>query len=210
MSCQAVCISATDGSAGDEIGQRVAALLGYRLVNEELIARAAKQAGVTPGEVADVERRRSFVRRMLEELAPGAAMAGLAVGGVMPEAVELGPRSEEMRAFVRQAIEDVAAEGETVIVSHAASFALADHDTVVRVLVTAPPAIRNRRLADERDIDEAEAARLIKAGDANRRDYLKRFYDIPAELPTQYDLVLNTDRLTPKQAADLVVQVARA
>src|SRR5258708_29009648 len=127
MRCQAVGISATDGSTGDEVGRLVAGGLGFRLVDEELISRAANHAGVAPHEVADVERRRSFVRRMLEELAPGTVMAGVAFGAVVPQtAADMGPRSDEMRAFIRRAIEDVAAEGETVIVSHAASFALAD------------------------------------------------------------------------------------
>ena len=206
-----MCISATDGSAGDEVGRLVAGGLGYRLVDEELISRAAAQAGVSPHEVADVERRRSFVRRMLEELAPGTVMAGVAFGAVVPQtAAEVGPQKDEMRAFIRRAIEDVAAEGETVIVSHAASFALADRHSVLRVLVTAAPETRNRRIAEEHGLDDEEAARMIKAGDANRRDYLKRFYDVPSELPTQYDVVLNTDRLTPEQAADLIVRVAQS
>lgn len=209
MRCQAVCISATDGSRGDEVGRLVAGGLGFRLVDEELISRAANHAGVTPNEVADVERRQSFVRRMLEELAPGTVMAGVAFGAVVPEMADMGTRSDEMRVFIRRAIEDVAAEGKTVIVSHAASFALADRQSVLRVLVTAAPETRNRRLAEERGIDDAEAARLVKSGDANRRDYLKRFYDVPAELPTQYDVVLNTDRLTPEQAAELIVRIAQ-
>jgi hypothetical protein len=210
VNCQAVCISSTDGSAGDEVGRLVAGGLGFRLVNEELISRAASRAGVAPHELADIERRRSFVRRMLEELAPGTVMAGVAFGAVVPTEVDMGARGDEMRAFIRRAIEDVAAEGDAVIVSHAASFALADRDGVLRVLVTAPPATRHRRVADQHGVDHEEAERLVKSGDANRRDYLKRFYDVPSELPTQYDLVLNTDRLTPEQAADLVVRVAQS
>ena len=38
-----------------------------------------------------------------------------------------------------------------------------------------------------------------------RRDYLKRFYELDEELPTHYDLVVNTDVLTLEQAAGLVV-----
>ena len=39
-------------------------------------------------------------------------------------------------------------------------------------------------------------------------DYMKRFYDIDAGVPTQYDLVVNTDVLSVEQAARLVVQAA--
>jgi cytidylate kinase len=44
----------------------------------------------------------------------------------------------------------------------------------------------------------------VKDSDAGRRDYLRRFYGIDEELPTHYDLVVNTDVLTVEQAADLV------
>ena len=48
----------------------------------------------------------------------------------------------------------------------------------------------------------------MKDSDAGRRDYLKRFYEIDEELPTHYDLVVNTDVLTVEQAADLVSRAA--
>jgi cytidylate kinase len=45
-------------------------------------------------------------------------------------------------------------------------------------------------------------------GDSNRAAYLKRFYGIVQESPADYDLVLNTDRLGPEGAVQLVVQAA--
>jgi cytidylate kinase len=81
---------------------------------------------------------------------------------------------------------------------------------VLRVLITASPETRARRVAEARDIDEAEATKVVAQGDANRADYLKRFYRAPAELPTHYDLVINTDRVTPEDAASLVLSAARS
>jgi cytidylate kinase len=57
-------------------------------------------------------------------------------------------------------------------------------------------------------LDQALAARVVKDSDAGRRDYLRRFYDVDEELPTQYDLVVNTDVLSLEQAADLVAKAA--
>jgi len=48
----------------------------------------------------------------------------------------------------------------------------------------------------------------VKDSDAGRRDYLRRFYDVGEELPTHYDLVVNTDVLSVEQAAELVSQAA--
>ena len=44
--------------------------------------------------------------------------------------------------------------------------------------------------------------------DAARADYLRRFHGLSAELPTHYDLVVNTDALSIDQAAELVAQAA--
>ena len=66
-----VCVSHTTGSDGDEVGKRVAERLGYLYVDEELVARAAAQGGLEPRDIADEERRKSFVTRCLETMAEG-------------------------------------------------------------------------------------------------------------------------------------------
>ena len=50
----------------------------------------------------------------------------------------------------------------------------------------------------------------MKSSDVARRDYLRRFYDIGDELPTHYDLVVNTDVLTVEKAAGLVSHLVSA
>jgi len=75
--------------------------------------------------------------------------------------------------------------------------------------VTASPETRAQRLSESRGIEPKEAGRSIKESDAARADYLRRFYGVDAELPTHYDLVVNTDVLSIAQAAELVAQAAR-
>jgi cytidylate kinase len=156
-----------------------------------------------------VERRKSFVARLIEDHGPTTSAAAVAMGGIAIPLEDGPPPTDELRSFIRAAIEDIAAEGDVVIVAHAASHALADGAATLRVLVTASPATRQGRLAQARGIEDGEAGRLLRKVDANRADYLKRFYGVGEELPTHYDLVLSTDRLTPEQAADIVVHAAR-
>lgn len=78
------------------------------------------------------------------------------------------------------------------------------------MLVTASPETRARRIAEARGLDESEAAKVVKDEDAARADYLKRFYKLDRELPTHYDLVVNTDVLGPDRASELVVSLAGA
>jgi cytidylate kinase len=95
-----------------------------------------------------------------------------------------------------------------VIVAHGASHVVPRGPGALRVLVTASPTTRASRVAKAKGLDDALAMREIKRADAARRDYLRRFYDIDEELPTQYDLVVNTDFLSVDQASRLVVQAA--
>ena len=81
-------------------------------------------------------------------------------------------------------------------------------DEALRVLVTATPSTRAHRLAAAEALEQAKAARAVKDSDAGRRDYLKRFYEIDEELPTHYDLIVNTDVLSVERAADLVSRAA--
>ena len=46
--------------------------------------------------------------------------------------------------------------------------------------------------------------------DAARADYLERFYGVEPELPTHYDLVVNTDVLTVEQAAAAIALLAES
>ena len=76
------------------------------------------------------------------------------------------------------------------------------------MLVTASPSTRALRVSKEAGVDITKAERTVKAADAARRDYLKRFYNVTEELPTQYDLVINTDLISLERAAAFVAAAA--
>jgi CMP/dCMP kinase len=202
VSYRVVCISSKDGARATEAAPLIAKTLGFRLIDEEIVTHAAVEAGVDQEVVADVERRKSALVRLLEGLAPAAAAGPV----IPPEAVGYGqPASDELRGLIRTVIEDTASKGDAVLVSHAASLALSDRDDVLRVLITASLPTRRQRVAASLQVDDKEAARLIKRSDSGRADYIKRFYGVGAEQPTHYDLVLNTDRIGPDAAARLVI-----
>lgn len=185
----------------------MASSLDFRLIDEEIVTRAAAEAGVDHSVVADAEKRKSLLSKLLES----AGTAGLAVGYGVPGADLVsfgGAASDELRGIIRSAIEDTAAAGSAVIVSHAASLALSGRGDVLRILITAPTRTREQRLAAALGVEEKEAAQIIKRSDAGRADYIKRFYGVGAEEPIHYDLVINTDKLTPEAAASLIVQAA--
>jgi cytidylate kinase len=206
MAHSVVCISHATGAGGNEVGRLVAERLGFQYVDEELVSRAALRGEVDASDIADEERRKSWLRRVLDELAAGGGEAWTM--GLGPYVPAEGTTSDELRGYIRQAIEETAEQGNAVIVAHAASYALADREDVLRVLVTASPETRAGRVAEVEGLEKSRAERAIKDEDAARADYLKRFHEVGEELPTQYDLVLNTDRLSTEQAATLVSEAA--
>jgi uncharacterized protein len=204
-----VCISYATGSGGGEVGRLVAEQLGYRYVDEDIVAQAAVIGGVDLDMLADEERRKSWLARVLDELARGATGEAWAMLGHIAPA-ETGETSDQLRGFIRDAIEETASEGKAVIVAHAASHAIGARTDVLRVLVTASPDTRAGRLRRTEQLDERAASRAVKDADAARADYLRRFHEVERELPTQYDLVLNTDQLSVEEAAELVEAAASA
>jgi cytidylate kinase len=198
-----VAISPTDGSGGEQLGPVVARELEFQLVDEGIVAEAAREAGVDAEVIADVERRKSLVARLLRGLAEAGPAGAAGVHGYPPAIHEMGPDREALRGLIRSALWETAERGKAVIVAHGASLGLATRTDVLRVLITASPETRARRLGG------AQAAQRIAQGDANRADYLKRFYGISSELPTQYDLVINTDRVELDDAAAVILSAAR-
>jgi cytidylate kinase len=134
-------------------------------------------------------------------------MMDTSVAMLTPEAITM--RSDHVRAVIVEAIREVAERGRVVIVSHAASIPLAGRRDVLRVLVTASEETRAQRAARDGLSSPADSARFVRDNDAGRADYFQRFYGIERELPTHYDLVINTDALTAEEAADVIVAAAR-
>lgn len=203
-----VTISHATGAGGDNIGRSVAKGLGFRYVDEEIIQLAAERHGLDAELVADAERRKSLLERIVNDVAAAPMMDASGGMGIMlpPDAFVT---REELRALIVEAIKATAERGQVVIVSHAAGIPLAGRPDLLRVLITASFEPRAQRVAEATRSKKADAEKRLKESDAGRADYFLRFYRIERELPTHYDLVINTDALKAEEAADIVIAAAQ-
>jgi cytidylate kinase len=80
----------------------------------------------------------------------------------------------------------------------------------VRVHVTASPETRTDRLRAGKLLDPDGAARAVAESDRGRHRRLRRFFDIDHELPTHYDLVVDTDTLRVEHVVAAIAAVAGA
>jgi cytidylate kinase len=206
MNSHVICISRSLGAGGEEIGRAAAKELGYRYADEEIIIKAAEKAGVAPETVEQVEHTPGLFVRILEAMArtppDPEGWAGAAVAPSVDRSIYQG--------LIERVIRETGNKGNVVIVAHGASVPLSAVSGVLRVLVTASPEVRAERLAREANLDGVRAKVAIKESDRQRREYLRRFYSVGSELPTHYDLVVNTDVLTVPLATRLIVIAARA
>jgi cytidylate kinase len=199
MGKSVICISHATGAGGEEVARLVAKRLRLRYLDEELVGRAAALGSVSPEALLDAERRKPALAALFGHL----RTAALSSEGEPP----VGDQSELHRALIRNTIHATADEGNAVIVSHGASITLGPRSDILRVLVTASPETRTARVA-EGGADLRTARQLIRKSDAGRAVYLKSFHGVSRERPTHYDVVVNTDNITPEEAAEFVIGAA--
>ena len=200
MECNVISISRALAAGGDEISRSVAEKMGFRFVDDEILARAAHKAGVSPDTIAKVEQSPSLVDRILKHL--GSMPVEVGHGAYVP--LVLGT-SESYESLITQVIREVALAGKVVIHAHGGSIALRDPPGTFRVLITGSPEVRAARLAHRAGMESGKARKDIDKSDRERQDFLDRFYGVQHELPTHYDLVVNTDRIAADAAAALIV-----
>ena len=167
---------ADDGRGGEPIGQLLAARLGFRYVDDEVIAVAADRAGLDPSVLAAAERHKGVLARLIDALVAAPAPSKGYIGGAAQDGYygdDVSPPTavpaESLRRFIQEAIVEIARRGQVVIVAHAASFALAGKAEVLRVHIMASHRTRLTRLwLPNKLVSEEEYAKAIAESDHQR------------------------------------------
>jgi hypothetical protein len=209
-----ICLARALGALGEETGHAVAERLGYQYIDDEIIDQAAERAGVSRETMAKAERPPGLLSRIVEGLALSgtneATMAYFAgTSSYVPVHREWDPTAElSYEQLIQQVIIEIANREKAVIMAHGAAICLRGRDDVLRAFVTASPEVPAQRVQEGGGQAEKAGAKAVAASDRARRDYLWRFYAVRQESPLDYDVVLNTDNLTPAAAASIIVAAA--
>jgi cytidylate kinase len=205
MAANVVTFSVQLGSDGFAIAQTVAEKLGYRYLDNEVIAQAAAMAGVSPETVAAAERWPTFVERMLERL----ALTTVVSEGVLPtppaNPATMMLTSADYRQLIEQVVESLAENGHCVIVGHAGQAILRNTPHVFKVLVHGTRQRRAERLAGEQGIEVKDALNQVKDSDRQREDFFKHVYNLEWLDSSTYDMTINTDDVETATAVALIL-----
>ena len=188
-----VTLSREFGTAGSQIGERLAELLGFAFWDRRLLETIAEKIHTSVIDLNSVDERvpgplqefLSIVLRVME----------------VPSRAFHDALSELVRALERR--------GSAVIVGRGAGH-LVDPARALRVRVTAPLEHRVEHHAKQQRLDRATAREQVLQVDKERQSYIEQRFRARADDPLHYDFVLNVAALPIDRAAELLREVYRA
>ena len=199
-----VTITRQYASGGSAIAKLVVERLpGWTLIDNEFVEQVAKLAGLPEEEVA---RREERAPGLLERLARTLAVASpemFVATGEHP--IPVDTEEDEIVKTTERVIEAAASEGRVVLVGRGGQALLATRPNALHVYVVASLPFRRKIAVERLGVDAASADKVIADTDKRRDEYVRSHYGRNRQDLTQYDLVLNTERLGFEGAAALIV-----
>jgi hypothetical protein len=185
----------------------VAAALGWRVVDNELVEEVAARAGVPPEQVAEQdERAPSFVERLARTLTASTPelFPPSVAGGTVPQLQEA-----DLVRITESVVAEAAAKGRLVLVGRAAPAVLAQERDSLHVKLVAPKPYRIQAAAERLGVDLQKAATVVDESDSTRARYHRQYYHRDWNDPVNYHMVLNTGALGLDGATSVIVSEAR-
>ena len=176
------------GSAGLEIGKRLAEELDVQIYDKEMLKRAAKESGICESlfETHDEKPTSSFIYSLvMDTYSLGYSSSGYAD---MPI---------NHKVFLAQfdTIKKIANEGPCVLVGRCADYALEERKDVINIFIYADMEQRIRRIARKYDLTDSKAKDVIQKTDKKRASYYNYYTNKEWGDAKGYDLCLNSGKL---------------
>lgn len=187
-------------SGGNEIGKKLAAELGYKLYDRNILVQAAKNLNIP---YYDIEG--------LEESSSGGILMNLSktpLGGLTGNK-EL-PLADKLFLEEKRIIEEVAKEGNCVIVGRASGYILKDKKNHLGVFITADKAKRVQRAIRKEGIKESEVENILKKNDKRRSGFYNSVTNWEWGAPEYYEVYLNAGRLGIDVCVKMIAEAVRS
>ncbi|OQX22970.1 MAG: hypothetical protein BWK80_28450 [Desulfobacteraceae bacterium IS3] len=200
-----ISISRQYGSGGWAVGEKVAARLRYRFVDQAMLDKVAHDAKVSVQSVQDIEKRAGDKwLAFFNELASSLAVVRH-VPGVSSEFDE-----EKYRVFLKRVIFEIAAQGDAVIVGRGAQMILKDRPDVIHVSLVAKDEDRIKALMKRYGYDEKKADTVVYREEKKRLAFLRGFGVADPEDPVLYHAIINTSLVGDEGTADVICTLIEA
>ncbi len=179
-----ITISRGTSTGGKELAQAVAERLGYKMVAEEVLVKAAKQYGMAIEKVQHaIEDKPGFFDSMSLERVHALAFVGAAL-------------CKEIK------------DEKIVYHGHAGHLFLRRVPHVLRIRVIASMEYRIKKAMEQHDFSWEQASDFIKKADEARVKWSQFLFHVDTRDPSLYDLIIDVDRINIAGACDIVCTAA--
>lgn len=187
------------GSAGREIGKKVAEYFDITFYDRDLLTRAAKESGFCEEMIQNHDERptNSFLYNLV--------MDTYSFGYNNSSFVDM-PISHKVFLAQFDTIKKIADEGPCVIVGRCADYALADRSNVVDIFIYGNEACKIKRIMEKYELSESKARDMIIKKDKQRQSYYNYYSSKKWGRADSYDLCINSSVLGVDGTAKLIVQ----
>ena len=187
------------GSAGREIGEKLAAHFGIPCFDKELLTRAAKESGFCEEMIQNHDERptNSFLYNLV--------MDTYSFGYNASSFVDM-PISHKVFLAQFDTVKKIADEGACVIVGRCADYALSEYKNVINLFIYGDEECRVKRIMQKYSLSEDKAREMINKKDKQRQSYYNYYSSKKWGRADSYDLCINSSVLGVDGTVKLIIQ----
>lgn len=186
------------GSAGHEIGEKLANALGIPFYDKNLLTRAAKESGYCEEMIKAHDERST--NSFLYNLVMDTYSFGYNSAGIIDM-----PISQKVFLAQFDTIKKIASEGPSVIVGRCADYALENNPNCLSIFIQADMDAKIKRISEKYNLSEGKAKEAIIKKDKQRAAYYNYYSTKKWGSSSTYDLCISSSVL----GIDETVQVLK-
>ena len=188
------------GSGGREVGEKLAAKLGIKLYDKELLQQAAKDSGFCEEifENHDEKPTNSFLYSLV--------MDTYSVSGYSAAPFLDMPLNHKVFLAQFETIKKIAEKESCVIVGRCADYALSDNPNCINVFIHADLDVRIKNVSKNLNITENKARDIINKTDKQRASYYNYYTSKKWGDSKSYNLSLDAGKLGIDNCVEMILK----
>ena len=188
------------GSGGREVGEKLAAKLGIKLYDKELLRQAAKDSGFCEEifENHDEKPTNSFLYSLV--------MDTYSVSGYSAAPFLDMPLNHKVFLAQFETIKKIAEKESCVIVGRCADYALSDNPNCINVFIHADLDVRIKNVSRNLNITENKARDIINKTDKQRASYYNYYTSKKWGDSKSYNLSLDAGKLGTDNCVEMILK----
>lgn len=188
------------GSGGREVGEKLAAKLGIKLYDKELLQQAAKDSGFCEEifENHDEKPTNSFLYSLV--------MDTYSVSGYSAAPFLDMPLNHKVFLAQFETIKKIAEKESCVIVGRCADYALSDNPDCINIFIHADLDVRIKNVSRNLNITENKARDIINKTDKQRASYYNYYTSKKWGDSKSYNLSLDAGKLGADNCVEMILK----